>query len=68
MTPAQDTLSRIDEAILRFDKAVRAVRRIPKQGQEGVTVNGIEHDLVALAKRLQALRNEVAGDGDDKGE
>jgi hypothetical protein len=62
VTPAQDTLVRIDEAMVRFDKALRAVRRIPKQGQEAVTVSGIEHELVALAKRLQALRDEVAGE------
>ena len=67
MTPPQDTLRRIDDAIARFDKALEAVRKIPRQGQEAVAVNGIEHELVALAKRLQALRDEVAGDGADRG-
>jgi hypothetical protein len=67
VTPPRETLSRIDDAIARFDKALEAVRKIPRQGQEAVAVNGIEHELVALAKRLQALRDEVAGDGADRG-
>ena len=64
MTPAQDTLSRIDKAIARFDQALEALRKIPKQGEDGVKVNGIEHELTAIAKRLQSLRDEVAGEGD----
>ena len=64
MTPSQETLNRIDDAIARFEQALKAVRQIPKRGQDGVTVNGIEHELIALAKRLQSLRDEVAGDAD----
>jgi hypothetical protein len=64
MTPAQDTLRRIDKTIARFDQALEALREIPKQGADGVKVNGIEHELMAIAKRLQSLRDEVAGDGD----
>ncbi len=64
MTPAQDTLSRIDKAIARFDQALEALRQIPQQGEDGVKVNGIEHELKAIAKRLQSLRDEVAGEGD----
>ena len=64
MTPAQDMLSRIDKAIARFDQALEALRQIPKQGEDGVKVNGIEHELMAIAKRLQSLRDEVAGEGD----
>ena len=64
MTPAQDTLSRIDKAIARFDQALEALRQIPKEGEDGVKVNGIEHELTAIAKRLQSLRDEVAGEGD----
>jgi hypothetical protein len=63
MTRARSTLRRIDDAIARFEKALEALRQIPKEGH-GVTVDGIEHELVALAKRLQSLRDEVAGDGD----
>ena len=63
MTRPQDTLSRIDDAIARFEEALGTLRQIPKEGH-GVTVNGIEHELLALAKRLQSLRDEVAGDGD----
>jgi hypothetical protein len=64
VTPSQDTLSRIDDAITRFEQALKAVRQIPKQGQDGVKVDGIEHELVALAERLQSLRDDVAGEGD----
>jgi hypothetical protein len=64
VTPAQDTLNRIDKAIARFDQALEALRQIPKQGEDGVKVNGIEHELMAIAKRLQSLRDEVAGEGD----
>jgi hypothetical protein len=64
VTPAQDTLNRIDKAIARFDQALEALRQIPRQGEDGVKVNGIEHELMAIAKRLQSLRDEVAGEGD----
>jgi hypothetical protein len=60
VTLPRDTLRRIDDAIARFDKALEAVRQIPRQGQQAVTVNGIEHELVALGERLQTLREEVA--------
>ncbi len=50
MTPPDDTLSRIDEAIARLEQALRAVRQIPKQGQDGVKVDGIEHELTAIAE------------------
>ena len=63
MTRPRSTLSRIDDAIARFEEALDALRQIPKEGH-GVTVEGIEHELVALAKRLQSLRDEVAGDAD----
>jgi len=60
VTPPQETLTRIDDAIARFEQALKAVRQIPKDGH-GVTVNGLEHELMALATRLQTLRDEVAG-------
>jgi hypothetical protein len=65
VTPPDDTLSRIDEAVARLEKALGAVRQIPKQGQDGVRVDGIEHELTAIAERLQSLRDDVAG-GDDR--
>ena len=67
MTPPDDTLSRIDEAIARLDKALGAVRQIPKEVQDGVKVDGIEHELMAIAERLQSLRDDMAGDGDRAG-
>jgi hypothetical protein len=67
VTQTQDALRRIDEAITRFDQALEAVRQIPGRGQEGVKVDGIEHELMAIAERLQSLRDDVA-DGDDHAE
>ena len=60
-------LSRIDEAIARLEKALRTVRQIPRQGQDVVKVDGIEHELTAIAERLQSLRDDIAGDGDPAG-
>jgi hypothetical protein len=62
VTAAQDTLRRIDDAMARFEAALKAVRKIPREGH-GVTVDGIEHELMALVERLQSLRDEVAGEG-----
>jgi len=67
VTQTQDALRRIDEAIARFDQALEAVRQIPGRGQEGVKVDGIEHELMAIAERLKSLREDVA-DGDDRAE
>jgi hypothetical protein len=67
MTAPDDTLSRIDAAITRLEQTLEAVRQIPKQGQDGVKVDGIEHELAAVAERLQSLRDDIAGDGDRAG-
>jgi hypothetical protein len=64
MTQSRETVSRIDEAITRFDQALEAVHQIPKRDVDGVKVDGIEHELMALAERLQSLRDDVAGEGD----
>ena len=64
MAAPKETLSRIDEAIARVDQALEAVRRIPKRNQEGVRIDGIEHELMTIAERLQSLRDDVAGNGD----
>ncbi len=64
MTPPQDTLGRIDDAIARFDQALDALGQIPKTGELSVTVDGIEHELRGLAQRLQSLRDAVAGEDD----
>jgi hypothetical protein len=52
VTPDQEMLRRIDDAIARFDQALKAVRQIPKDSH-GITVNGLEHELIALATRLR---------------
>jgi hypothetical protein len=66
MTPPH-TLSRLDEAIARFESALGAVRQVPEQGQDRVKVDGIEHELMAVAERLQSPRDDTAGDGDCAG-
>ena len=63
MTGSRETLRRIDDAIARFDQALEAVRQIPKRDLDGVKVDGIEHELMAAAERLKALRDEAAGVG-----
>ncbi|MDF2760147.1 MAG: hypothetical protein K0R44_3453 [Thermomicrobiales bacterium] len=67
MTPPDDILSRVDEAIARLEQALEVVRQIPKQGQDGVRVDGIEHELMAVTERLQSLRDDIAGAGDRTG-
>ena len=64
MTLPRHTLRRIDEAIARFDQALEAVRQIPQQGEEGIRVDGIEHELMGIVERLRALRDDVAGESD----
>jgi hypothetical protein len=67
VTPPDDILSRVDEAIARLEQALEVVRQIPKQGQDGVRVDGIEHELMAVTERLQSLRDDIAGAGDRTG-
>jgi len=64
VSAARDTLRRIDVAIERFDQVLEAVRQIPKRDLDGVKVDGIEHELMAVAERLRSLRDEAAGEGD----
>jgi septation ring formation regulator EzrA len=67
VTPPDDILSRVDEAIARLEQALEVVRQIPKQGQDGVRVDGIEHEQMAVTERLQSLRDDIAGAGDRTG-
>lgn len=60
MSRSRGMLSGIDEAIARFERALEAVRNIPKDSH-AVTINGIEHELIALVERLRLLRDEVDG-------
>ena len=41
------------------------MRQISKRDLDGVKVDGIEHELIAVAERLQSLRDEAAGEGGD---
>ena len=64
MTRHRDTLRHIDDAIARIEQALEAVRQIPKEGEQGVKLDGIEHELMVVTERLQSLREEMAeGDG-----
>jgi hypothetical protein len=64
MTRHRDTLRHIDDAIARIEQALEAVRQIPKEGEQGVKLDGIEHELMAATERLRAPRDEAAGKGD----
>jgi hypothetical protein len=64
MTRSPSTRRLIDDAIARFEQALEAVRQIPMEGEQGVKLDGIKHELMAATERLQSLREEVAeGDG-----
>ncbi len=64
MTRPRGKLRLIDDATERFEQALEAVRQIPKEGEQGVKLDGIEHELMAVTERLQSLREEMAeGDG-----
>ena len=67
MTRSPTTRRLIDDAIARFEQALEAVQQIPKEGEQGVKLDGIEHELLAAAERLQSLRDEAAGEGDGGG-
>jgi hypothetical protein len=64
MTRSPSTRRLIDDAVARFEQALEAIRQIPKEGEQGVKLDGIEHELMAATERLQSLREEVAGEGD----
>ena len=64
MTRPPNTRRLIDDAVARFEEALEAVRQIPKEGEQGVKLDGIEHELMAATERLRAPRDEAAGKGD----
>jgi hypothetical protein len=63
MTSDHDTLSLVERAIAHLDQALEALRRIPREGEHAITVDGIVHELDELVPRLHALRDAVAGEG-----
>jgi hypothetical protein len=63
MISDHDTLSLVDEAIAHLDQALEALRRIPREGEQALTVDGIAHELHELMPRLHALGDTVAGAG-----
>jgi hypothetical protein len=63
MTRTRDTLGRFDDAIARFEQALKALRQIPKDSH-GIALNGIEHELIPLVERLRSLRDELTGEDD----
>ena len=64
MTRPRGKLRLIDDATERFEQALEAVQQIPKEGEQGVKLDGIEHELMVVTERLQSLREEMAeGDG-----
>lgn len=63
MTRSPSTRRLIDDAIARFEQALEAMQQIPKEGEQGVKLDGIQHELIAATERLRALREEAAGEG-----
>ena len=60
MTQPPELLGPIDTALTHVELAVEALGQIPKQGEEAVAVDGLEHELRALVERLHCLRDDVA--------
>ena len=52
MIPHQDTLRLVDDAITHLDQALAALGQIRKEGEQAITVDGIEHELQGLSARL----------------
>jgi hypothetical protein len=64
MPDTADSLAGIDEATAHVDRAREALGQVPKRGGQTVAVDGLQHELRALAERLRALRDDVAGEMD----
>jgi hypothetical protein len=60
VTPDQDSLKLVDDAIAYLDQVLEVLNQIPKKGAHAITVDGIEHELHGLAARLRSLRDDVA--------
>ena len=64
MIPPQDKLDPLDGAIAQLDQVLEAIRQIPCEGNEVVTLDGIAHELRGLAERLRSLRDDIATQDD----
>jgi hypothetical protein len=60
----EHTLASIDRALEHVGQALAALGRGPKRGEEGVRVDGLEHELGELEARLRAFRDELATQGE----
>ena len=60
MTQPQEIRDLIDHALAHVEQAMADLDQVLKSGEQTVTVDGITHELHALATRLQALRDDVA--------
>ena len=50
MIPHQDTLRLVDDAITHLDQALAALGQIRTEGEQAITVDGIEHELQGLLR------------------
>jgi hypothetical protein len=57
-------LGRVDDARAHVDQALDAFGQILRAEEQTVTVDGTAHELRGLAKRLRALRDDVAAEDD----
>ena len=64
MIQPQDKLGPLDNAIAQLDQTLEAIRQIPCEGKEVVTLDGIAHELRGLAERLRSLRDDIATQDD----
>jgi hypothetical protein len=63
MTSSQDALSHLDEAREGIRLALQALDQLPADAVPQVTTDGIQHELLEVAERLQALRDDLAPAG-----
>jgi hypothetical protein len=59
MTSSQDTLGKLDEARQGVRAALNALGQIPTEDVPRVTNDGIQHELLEVDERLQALRDDM---------
>jgi hypothetical protein len=63
MTSSRDTLRRLEEARQGVRSALQALGQIPSDAVPRVTSDGLQHELLEVEERLQALRDDVAEAG-----
>jgi hypothetical protein len=63
MTSSQETIRRLDDARRGVRLALDALGKIPDDDVPRVTNDGIQHELLEVDERLQALREDLSPAG-----